>query len=121
MPTTIPVIALLVAAAALGSYLLLLYTRGVRKPVLIGFHLLLGFGGLETLVVLLKGTPSNDGFPAGSYGNVAAGFLALAAFSGLLAPIIGRRSNATANLMVLTHVSVGLAGLCLCVAWASSL
>jgi hypothetical protein len=119
--TTIPVIALLVAAAALGAYLLLLYVRGVRKPVLIGLHLLLGFGGLETLVVLLKGTPNSDGFPAGPYGNVAAGFLALAAFSGLLAPIIGRRSNGTANLMVITHVGMGLAGLALCLAWVSSL
>ena len=104
----------------LGAYLLLLYTRGVRKPVLIGFHLLLGFGGLETLVVLLKGTPNSDGIPAGPYGNIAAGFLALAAFSGLLAPIIGRRSNGAANLMVITHVGMGLAGLALCIAWASS-
>ena len=118
--TSIPVLALLVAAALLGAYLLLLYTRDVRKPVLIGFHLLLGFGGLETLVVLLKGTPNSDGIPAGPYGNIAAGFLALAAFSGLLAPIIGRRSNGAANLMVITHVGMGLAGLALCIAWASS-
>ncbi len=116
-----PFIALPLAAMALGLVLVVLHLRGIRKPLLIGLHLLLGLGALEVLVVLLKGAPGSDGLPAGDFGNVAAGFLALAAFIGLLTPILGRRSRLTGNAMLLAHVSAGVAGVLLCIAWASSL
>ena len=116
-----PFIALPLAAMALGLVLFVLHLRGIRKPLLIGLHLLLGLGALEVLVVLLKGAPGSDGLPAGDFGNVAAGFLALAAFIGLLTPILGRRSRLTGNAMLLAHVSAGVAGVLLCIAWASSL
>ena len=116
-----PFIVLPLAAMALGLVLVILHLRGIRKPLLIGLHLLLGLGALELLVVLLKGTPSSDGWPAGDFGNVAAGFLALAAFIGLLTPILGRRSRLTANAMLVAHVGAGVAGVVLCIAWASGL
>ena len=84
-----PFILLPLAAMALGLVLAVFHLRGIRKPMLIGLHLLLGLGALEIMVVLLKGTPSSDGLPAGDFGNVSAGFLALAAFIGLLTPILG--------------------------------
>ena len=56
--TTVPVLVILSAASALGLYLLLLFLRGERRQGLIALHLLLGFGGLETLVMLLHGTPT---------------------------------------------------------------
>ena len=116
-----PFLALPLAAMALGLVLVVLHLRGIRKPLLIGLHLLLGLGALELLVVMLKGTPSSDGLPAGDFGDVAAGFLALAAFIGLLTPILGRRSRLTANAMLVAHGSAGLAGVILCIAWASGL
>jgi hypothetical protein len=114
----LPFLVLPLAAMALGLVLLVIRLRGMRKPLLVGLHLLLGLGALELLVVLLKGSP---GLPAGDFGNVAAGFLALAAFIGLLTQILGRRSRLTANAMLLAHGSAGLAGVLLCIAWASSL
>ena len=116
-----PFIALPLAAMALGLVLVVFRLRGIRKPLLIGLHLLLGLGALETLVVLLKGTPGSEVLPAGDFGNVAAGFLALAAFVGLLTPILGRRSRFTANAMLLVHGSAGVAGVIFCIAWASGL
>ena len=117
----VPLILLPLAAMALGLVLVVLRLRGLRKPVLIGLHLLLGLGALELLVVLLKDGSSDDGLPAAAFGNVAAGFLALAAFIGLLTPILGRRSRLTANAMLFAHGSAGVAGVLLCIAWASSL
>ena len=49
----LPVVFLVTAATALGAYLLLLWFRRARKPVLIGFHVLLGIGSAESLVVFL--------------------------------------------------------------------
>ena len=116
-----PFVLLPLGAMALGLALAVLHLRGIRKPVLIGLHLLLGFGALELMVVLLKGTSDSDGLPAGDFGNVSAGFMALAAFVGLLTPILGRRSRLTANAMLLAHGGAGLAGVLLCMAWVSSL
>jgi hypothetical protein len=116
-----PFILLPLSAMAMGLLLLVLHLRGIRKPVLIGLHLLLGFGALELMVFLLKGTSDSDGLPAGDFGNVSAGFLALAGFLGLLTPILGRRSRLTANSMLLAHGCAGVAGVLLCMAWVSGL
>jgi len=116
-----PFIVLPLAVLAVGLFLVSLHLRGLRKPVVIGLHVLLGFGALELLVVLLKGTPNGEALPAGDFGNVAAGFLALAGFLGLLTPILGRRSRFTASTMLMAHGGAGLAGVLLCIAWASGL
>jgi hypothetical protein len=116
-----PVLAILVAAVSLGAVNLFLRSRGVRKPILIGSHLLLGLGALEAVVYLLKDSNGADGAPSGNYGNIAAGFLALAAFSGLLSPILGRRSQGAANALLTSHVSCGLAGFLSALAWLYSL
>jgi hypothetical protein len=116
-----PFILLPLSAMALGVMLAICHLRSIRKPMLIGLHLLLGFGALELMVVLLKGTPNGDVLPAGDFGNVSAGFMALAGFLGLLTPILGRRSRLTANAMLLAHGGAGVAGVLLCMAWLSSL
>ncbi|NDA46223.1 MAG: hypothetical protein EBY21_02890 [Alphaproteobacteria bacterium] len=116
-----PFILLPLAVMIVGFVLVAYYLRGIRKPMIIGLHVLLGFGALEVIVVLLKGTPSGESLPAGDFGNLAAGLLALAGFLGLLSPILGRRSRQTAVLMLLAHGSAGFAGVLLCMAWASSL
>ncbi len=114
-----PLMLLPLATMLLGFALALLLIRGKRKSVLIGLHFLLGLGSLEMVVILLKGWPVGEAIPAGDFGAMAAGFLALAAFFGLLRPIIGRGSKVKANAMLLVHGSAGLAGVLLCMAWLS--
>jgi hypothetical protein len=117
--SAVPVVVILSAASALGLYLLLLFLRGVRKPGLIALHLLLGFGGLETLVMLLHGSPDGTGPSSDvSFGKIAAGLFAVSAFSGFIAAL-ARRSPVAANVVLGTHVTVGLAGFALFLAWVS--
>jgi hypothetical protein len=114
-----PLVLLPLATLVLGFVLVFNLIRGKRTSVLIGFHLLLGLGTLEMVVILLKGWPMGDAIPAGEYGNLAAGLLALAAFFGLLRPIIGRDSTFKSNAMLVVHGSLGLVGVLLCMAWLS--
>jgi len=113
-----PVVVLLGAAVILGIFLGYQYLRRVRsRPVLIGVHLLLGAGGLEVLAVLLRGAPDGDTLAPGKLGKVAAGLVVLALFSGLLAPMLGRRSRETMNIALATHAAVALAGFTLVLVW----
>ncbi|AVT76563.1 hypothetical protein RPPS3_25000 [Rhodopseudomonas palustris] len=117
--TTAPVLVILGAATALGLYLGLLYLRGDRKQGLVALHMLLGFGGLETLVMLLHGTPDGAATTDSvSFGKIAAGLFAVSAFSGFIAAL-ARRSPVGANVLLGTHVTVGLAGFALLLAWVS--
>ena|SRR5664279_6498842 len=117
---SLPIIVILIAAVSLGGVNLWLRLRGVRKPVLIGIHLLAGLASLEVLVYFLKDVNSGEGVPAGPYGNVAAALLGLAAFSGLISPILSRRSQLTSNVLLATHTSCGLAGAVTALAWVGS-
>ena len=118
--TPIPAIALLSAAAALGLFLGWLYLRRVRRPVLVGAHLLLGVGGIETMVMLLRGAPNGDVAPAGLLGTVAAALLAGALLSGLAAPLVARQSRATANVALATHAGFGVAGFIVFLTWVAT-
>ena len=118
--TSLSIFIILIAAVALGGANLWLRFRGVRKPVLIGIHLLAGLASLEVLVYYLKDVNGGEGMPAGPFGNVAAALLGLAAFSGLISPILGRRSKLTADMLVGTHVSCGLLGAVTAIAWVTS-
>jgi hypothetical protein len=70
--------------------------------------------------MLLHGTPDGASSLTGSFGKVAAGLFAVSAFSGFVASL-ARRSPVTANVVLGTHVTVGLAGFALLLAWVSSL
>jgi hypothetical protein len=112
----------LTGAVLLGTYLGLQYLRGnVRKPGLIAAHLLLGAAGLELTAMLLRGTPSGDVTPAGRFGTVAAGLLAVAMGSGFAAPLLGPRSRQTANLILGTHAGLGALGFVLFLFWVANL
>jgi len=108
--------ALLTSGVGLGLYLGLLYLRRVRRPVLVGAHLLLGAAGIETMVVLLRGT--RDGVvTTGSFGIVVVVLLAAALVSGLSAPLLGKRSRQRMNILLATHAGVGLSGFVFFLAW----
>ncbi len=113
----IPPALLLTTAVALGLYLGWLYLRRERRPKLIGLHLLLGAAGLQTTLMMLRATSGGDAFRAGTIGTITTCLLAGAMFSGLLAPLLGRGSRSTANVVVATHASVGLAGFLLFLVW----
>lgn len=115
--TTLPIVLTLIAAVALGGINLRLRFRGIRMPALIGVHLLLGLGSLIVTVYFLKDANGGEGLPAGPYGNVAAAFLGLAAFSGLISPILGRRSKLTSDVLMAAHAGCGLAGAVTALAW----
>lgn len=109
---------LLSGAVVLGLVLGVDYLRRVRsRPVLIGLHLLLGAGGVELIAIVLRGTPDGKVMPAGWPGKFAALLLLMALFTGLLAPMVGRRSRNTMNLALATHVSLAAVGFTLLLAW----
>jgi hypothetical protein len=110
----VPVTLILIAAVASGLTLGLRYLRDRRKPVLVGFHLLLGAGGLEQLVILL---PPSAGTRAGSFGLAAAACLATALALGFVGAMLDRRSRQVANIMVSIHAGVGFTGFALFLAW----
>jgi hypothetical protein len=113
--TAVPVLVLLSAAVALGAYLLLLYVRGVRKPVVIGFHLLLGVGALEQMALLLHGTPNGD---AARLGIVpAAAIIAVSLMTALIGALFARTSRRTAEVFLAAHVTLGTAGFLVFLVW----
>ena len=114
----IPAMLLLSGTVVLGLLLGVEYLRRVRsKPTVIGFHFLLGAGALEVIAMLLRGTPDGAARPLDGLLQWAAGLLALALFSGLMVPLIGRRSRATMNVALAIHVTLAIAGSGLCVGW----
>ena len=118
--TVIPVLILLSAAVVLGIVLGLQYLRRERsKPALIGFHLLLGAGGLEVLAMLLHGTPDRRILPSGGQLTAAAALVMAAMFSGLIAPMIGRQSRRTMNVALVIHTLIGLTSVVLLLAWVA--
>jgi hypothetical protein len=114
----IPPVLLLCGAVVLGILLGIDYLNRRRsKPTMIGLHLLLGAGSLEAIAVMLKGSPDGALTPAIALLKVAAGLLAFALFSGLVAPMIGRGSRTTMNAALLTHVTAAAAGFFVCLWW----
>jgi hypothetical protein len=121
-PTTaVPVVCLVTAAAALGAWLLVLWFRNARKPVLIGFHVLLGLGSAETLVVFLRTGGLDDAAPARRIALVCGACLVAAIASGFLAPLFGRDYRIAANTLLAAHVAAGVAAFAIVLAFAAQL
>lgn len=110
--TAWPVILVLSAATATGVVLGVQYLREIRKPVLIGTHLLLGAGALEQTVVLVAHT---DG--AQTMGIAASACLGVTLAIGLLTSLVARGARQLSNVMLLGHVGMGAAGFLLFLAW----
>ena len=114
----IPPLVLLLGSVALGLLLGLDYLRRVRsKPALVGFHLLMGAAATELIAMFLRGTPGNSAIPVGPLLQSAAALLGIALLTGLVAPMIGRRSRSTMNIALIVHVSASTAGVVLCLLW----
>jgi hypothetical protein len=105
----------------LGVLLGVNYLRGVRKPVMIGFHLILGIGGLEQFAEVLGGAPNGVALAAGTYGNAAALVFVASIFTGLGAALLARYSRRRAEMVLISHVGIGAAGFVLLLLWAAQL
>ncbi len=114
--TLLPVTLIQIAAAISGIVVGVLYLRHVRKPVMIGIHLLLGAGALEQLVILLPGLEDTH---SRSTGVTAAGCLAAALALGLVTSLWARGSRQASNIMVAAHAGIGAAGFLLFLAWVA--
>ena len=114
----IPDLILLTLAVGLGIYLGIQYLRRARpRPVLVGAHLLSGAAAMEGMVIVFHGTPSGAALKPGLLGFVAAGLIALAMFSGLIAGLIARRSRRTADISLASHVAIAALGVVLFLVW----
>jgi hypothetical protein len=110
------VLAVLVATLALGVVLGFLYLSRVRKPVLIGIHIILGVMGLEQVAMLLHGAPNGAGGLGGS-GVWGPLLMASAMFFGLLAPSFAKASRRSAEFLLVTHALAGIAGFLVFLSW----
>jgi len=115
------IVVLMCLAAGLGLYLLTLHVRGVRKPVLIGVHVILGFFATEQTVVTIKGSNYGDLLPPQPAGDLVACFLGLALFAGLVGPLFQRKSPHVTERILIAHITLGAAALVLALRWASTL
>ncbi len=114
----LPALVLLTGSVALGLLLGLEYLRRVRsRPAVVGFHLLFGAASVEVMAMLLRGAPDSASLAPGPLPRAATGLLAFALLSGLVAPMIGRRSRGTMNGALIVHVTAAAAGCMLCVLW----
>ncbi len=114
---TLPVTLILLAAATLGTILLLRYLKGgARRPGMIAAHLILGAAALEQMAMLLRGTPDGAGPALAGSGKFAAGMIAVAMALGFATPLV-RHSRSTMNTMLTGHVALAGAGCVLFLAW----
>jgi hypothetical protein len=97
-------------AAGLGGYCLLLWFKRARKPVIIGFHLLAGLGGTETLLTTLHLSDLAADSPVRALGMTAAELFGVALLSGFLAALAGKARPQLANVLLTIHVGSALAG-----------
>lgn len=119
--TALPVILLVTAASALGAYLLLLWFRKDRKPVLIGFHVLLGLGCAELLAGFLRLGGFDDKSSIRRLALAGGACLAAALLSGFSAPLFGKSYRLVANSLLAAHVLAGLAGFLIVLAFVSQI
>ena len=83
-----PITLLLTCAVGVGLYLGYLYLKKVRRPGLVGLHLLLGAGSVEGLVAVLHGS-SDTAYRAATPALIAACLFGYSVFSGFTRPLLG--------------------------------
>jgi len=111
------ILIVLCLAVGLGIYLGMLYLRGERRPKLIGYHLILGATTIEGTLVLIHGAPNGEIMLATDIGTIAAGLFAASLLTGFIGPLLARRSRSQAEVVLVTHVGVGLAGFAAFLMW----
>jgi hypothetical protein len=106
----IAIIALQALATGLGGYCLVLWFQKARKPVIIGFHLLAGLGGTETLLATIHLSDFPADSPVRALGMMGAELFGVAVLSGFVAALVGKGRPQLANLLLAIHVGSALLG-----------
>jgi hypothetical protein len=102
-------------AVAFGVGLGLWHLRGSRPALLIGVvHGIFGSGALGVLLLALRGPARGVAAGAGSFGSIAAMFLAAALLTGIM--VLVRRRNAPA-VTVAIHSGLAITGYVVLLAW----
>lgn len=117
--TVAPVVLLLGTGAAIGAFMGYRYLRGQRNSrTLAGVHLLLGIGGLEVMVMLLRGAPSGEAVAHHAMGSIVALVIAGALLTGLFVPIIGKSRPGIVGGWLAVHATVATIGVGMLLFWA---
>ena len=93
------------------------FLKGVRKPVLLGTHFLLGATTFELVFLLLRGTANSASIRAGTFGQYAAAIVATALALGLVAGLMGGRKHPKTGLVLAAHAAFGGLAFILVLAW----
>jgi hypothetical protein len=114
----LPPVLLITLTVALGAYLGLQYLRDIpRKGWITALHLIAGAFAMESLAVLLHGTPDGQIVDAGDTGHWAVGLLIAALFTGFVAAVIGRRGVKGTGWVLAAHAGAGAMGFGLLLVW----
>ncbi len=117
--TVEPVVLLLGIGVAIGAVMGYRYLRGERNSqTLAGVHLLFGAGGLELLVMLLRGAPSGEKVAGHATGSTVALLIAGALLTGLFVPIIATSRPGIIGASIAVHASVATIGFGMLLLWA---
>ena len=117
--TVEPVVLLLGIGVAIGAVMGYRYLRGERNSqTLAGVHLLFGAGGLELLVLLLRGAPSGEKVAGHATGSTVALLIAGALLTGLFVPIIATSRPGIIGGSIAVHASVATIGFGMLLLWA---
>lgn len=117
--TIAPVVLLLGIGVAIGAVMGYRYLRGERNSqTLAAVHLLFGAGGLELLVMLLRGAPNGQAAAGQSTGSTAALLIAAALLTGLFVPIIAKSRPGIIGGSIAVHASVATIGFGMLLLWA---
>ncbi|WP_426168195.1 hypothetical protein [Sandarakinorhabdus sp. DWP1-3-1] len=114
------VVVLMVGAnVAIGAWLGLQYLKKApRQRVLVGFHLILGLSMLEVLAAMLRGTPDGAVVSARTLAIAAAGLIAAAVLSGLVAPLVGQARPKVIGPSLAVHAGIATTAFVTLLAWA---
>jgi hypothetical protein len=117
--TVAPVVLLLGMGVAIGAYMGYRYLLGQHNSrILAGLHLLLGAGGLEVMVMLLRGAPNGATAENQFMGSIVALIIAGALLTGLFVPIIAKSQPGIVGGSLAVHAAVGTIGFSMLLLWA---
>lgn len=93
------------------------FLKGIRKPMVIGAHFLLGATTFELVLLLLRGTPNSDAIRPGSFGTYAAALVAAALVMGVVGGLMGGRKHPQTGVALAAHAAFGGLAFILVMAW----
>ncbi|MBB4200780.1 hypothetical protein CCR94_02060 [Rhodoblastus sphagnicola] len=97
--------------AGLGGYALFLWFKKARKPTVIGFHVVAGLAGIETLAANIHLSAFAADSPVRALGILALEFFALSVLTGVVAALVGKQRPQLANVLLAIHVGSGVLAL----------